>query len=49
MLFLLVLTGELQWLKALVVDAKSQRIKVVSAVVKRMLENNAFLFAFLLT
>jgi len=43
---LLVFTGELQRLKALVVDAKSQRIKVVSAVLKRMLENNAFLFGF---
>ncbi|KAJ8450762.1 hypothetical protein Cgig2_021234 [Carnegiea gigantea] len=35
---------ELQRLKALVVDAKGQRIKVVSAVVKRMLEKNSFLF-----
>ncbi|KAJ8444667.1 hypothetical protein Cgig2_023730 [Carnegiea gigantea] len=38
--------GDLQWLKALVVDAKSQRTKVVSAVIKRMLEKNAFLFGF---
>jgi snRNA-activating protein complex subunit 1 len=38
------LTGELNKLKELVVDAKEKGVKVVSAVVKRMLEKNMFLF-----
>ncbi|XP_062174693.1 uncharacterized protein LOC133879896 isoform X2 [Alnus glutinosa] len=36
--------GELNKLKELVVDAKEKGVKVVSAVVKRMLEKNMFLF-----
>jgi len=38
------LTGELNKLKELVVDAKEKGVKVVSVVVKRMLEKNMFLF-----
>lgn len=36
--------GELKKLKELVVDAKEKNVKVASAVVKRMLEKNMFLF-----
>lgn len=36
--------GELKKLKELVVDAKENNVKVVSFVVKRMLEKNMFLF-----
>ncbi|XP_028090111.1 uncharacterized protein LOC114290386 isoform X3 [Camellia sinensis] len=39
--------GELKRLKNLLVDAKGNNIKVVSALVKRMLERNVFLFGFL--
>lgn len=38
--------GELRRLKALVVNAKENGIKLVSVLVKRMLEKNAFLFGF---
>lgn len=38
--------GELRRLRALVVNAKEKGIKVVSVLVKRMLEKNAFLFGF---
>jgi snRNA-activating protein complex subunit 1 len=38
------LTGELKKLTGLVVDAKEKGLKVVSVVVKRMLEKNMFLF-----
>uniref|UniRef100_A0A5B7AJG5 Small nuclear RNA activating complex (SNAPc), subunit SNAP43 protein n=1 Tax=Davidia involucrata TaxID=16924 RepID=A0A5B7AJG5_DAVIN len=38
--------GELKGLKNLVVDAKGKGIKVVSALVKKMLERNIFLFGF---
>ncbi|XP_021741777.1 uncharacterized protein LOC110707989 [Chenopodium quinoa] len=38
--------GELRRLTALVVNAKENGIKVVSVLVKRMLEKNAFLFGF---
>ncbi|KAK2992143.1 hypothetical protein RJ640_017065 [Escallonia rubra] len=38
--------GELKRLKNLVIDAKKRDIKVVSALVKRMLERNIFLFGF---
>ncbi|CAO2841191.1 unnamed protein product [Amaranthus hypochondriacus] len=38
--------GELRNLKALVVNTKQKGIKVVSVIVKRMLEKNAFLFGF---
>jgi len=37
-------TGELKKLRILVADAKANDIKVVPALVKRMLERNAFLF-----
>lgn len=36
--------GELKKLKELVIDAKENNVKVVSFVVKRMLEKNMFLF-----
>ncbi|KAK9268529.1 hypothetical protein L1049_000282 [Liquidambar formosana] len=38
--------GELMQLKNLLVDAKEKGIKVVSAIVKRMLDRNMFLFGF---
>ncbi|XP_059631917.1 uncharacterized protein LOC132274616 [Cornus florida] len=38
--------GELKSLKNLVVDAKGRGIKVVSALIKKMLERNIFLFGF---
>ncbi|OUZ99853.1 Small nuclear RNA activating complex (SNAPc) [Macleaya cordata] len=38
--------GELQRLKHLVVDAKEEKIMVVPALVKRMLDKNVFLFGF---
>lgn len=38
------LTGELRKLTELLVDAKEKGVKVVSAVVKRMLDKNMFLF-----
>ncbi|CAK9159999.1 unnamed protein product [Ilex paraguariensis] len=38
--------GELKGLKNLVVEAKAKGIKVVSVLVKRMLERNVFLFGF---
>ncbi len=38
------MTGELKKLTGLVVDAKEKGLKVVSVVVKRMLEKNMFLF-----
>lgn len=41
---LCVCTGELKNLRILVVDAKENEIKVVPALVKRMLERNMFLF-----
>lgn len=41
---LCVCTGELKNLRILVVDAKANEIKVVPALVKRMLERNMFLF-----
>jgi snRNA-activating protein complex subunit 1 len=37
-------TGELKNLRVLVVDAKANDIRVVSTLVKRMLERNMFLF-----
>jgi snRNA-activating protein complex subunit 1 len=37
-------TGELKNLRILVVDAKANDIRVVSTLVKRMLERNMFLF-----
>lgn len=40
------MTEELKKLKNLVVDAKEINLKVVSALVKRMLEKNMFLFGF---
>jgi len=40
------LTGELKKLKTLVINAKEHGIKVVPALVKRMLEKNMFLFGF---
>ncbi|GAB4828249.1 hypothetical protein Ancab_035161 [Ancistrocladus abbreviatus] len=39
--------GELRRLKTLVTDAKEKGIKVVTAIVRRMLEGNSFLFGFL--
>lgn len=42
--FISSLTGKLMKLKDLVVEAKDKDIKVVAAVVKRMLEKNMFLF-----
>lgn len=36
--------GELKKLKELIVEAKEKNVKVASAVVKRMLEKNMFLF-----
>lgn len=44
LLYLLVLTEELRKLKDLVVVAKENGVKVVSALVKRMLEKNMFFF-----
>jgi snRNA-activating protein complex subunit 1 len=41
---LCVSTGELKNLRVLVVDAKANDIRVVSTLVKRMLERNMFLF-----
>lgn len=38
--------GQLKRLQNLVVDAKEKGVKVVSAIVKRMLERNMFLFGF---
>lgn len=40
------LAGELRRLKALVVNAKENGIKIVSVLIKKMLEKNAFLFGF---
>lgn len=40
------LTGELKKLKILVINAKEHGIKVVTVLVKRMLEKNMFLFGF---
>ncbi|GAB2265604.1 hypothetical protein Dimus_000644, partial [Dionaea muscipula] len=40
-------TGRIRKLKNLVVDAKKGRIGVVSTIVRRMMEKNAFLFGFL--
>lgn len=45
-MFLPILTGELKRLKNLVIDAKRKDIKVVSALVKSMLERNMILFGF---
>lgn len=42
----MVFIGELRRLKVLVVDVKENGIRVVFVVVKRMLENNIFLFGF---
>lgn len=38
--------GELRMLKNLVVEAKSKGLKIVSALVKSMLEKNMFLFGY---
>lgn len=45
-IYVLTLTEELKKIKNLVVDAKESDLKVVSALVKRMLEKNMFLFGF---
>ena len=42
--FIFNLTGDLKRLRSLVVDAKEKGIKVVSALVKKMLDRNVFLF-----
>lgn len=44
--YVLTLTEKLKKIKNLVVDAKESDLKVVSALVKRMLEKNMFLFGF---
>lgn len=40
------MTGELKNLRNVVAEAKTKDVKVVSAVVKRMLDKNMFLFGF---
>lgn len=45
-IYVLTLTEELKKIKNLVVDAKESDLKAVSALVKRMLEKNMFLFGF---
>ena len=47
LLFLISLTEELRKLRNLVVTAKENGLKVVPALVKKMLEKNMFFFGFL--
>lgn len=44
--FLLPFSEELKKLRKLVIDAKENNIKVVSSLVRKMLEKNTFLFGF---